>query len=69
MRIYTSDNRPLDFCLACAPTEEDALDDFGDVGEGPDGRGNCYAYDADHPPYETGDYHCHNCEDKLLDCD
>ena len=31
------------------------------MGVGPDGRGNCYDYDAEHPPYTDWDYRCHKC--------
>lgn len=41
------------------------MDRYGDVGDGPDGRGNCFAYDADHPDYAETDYTCHKC-DKIL---
>ena len=58
MRIFTSANDPLDFCLDCAPSESDAFSLYGDVGDGPDGRGNCFGYDLDHPPYEHEDYRC-----------
>jgi hypothetical protein len=60
MRIYTAKNDPLDFCDECAPTEEEALELYGE-GEGPDGRGNCFAYDAEHPDYDDDDYRCHEC--------
>lgn len=65
MRIYTSQSEPLDFCRQCAPTDEAALEDFGDLGDGPDGRGNCFSYDEDHPPYEETDYTCEICGEKL----
>lgn len=66
MRIYTSQSDPVDFCRVCAPSEEAALEEFGNLGDGPDDRGNCFGYDEDHPPYEETDYHCHFC-DALLD--
>ena len=64
-RIRASDNDPLDFCLKCFPEEKHAEEDFGSVGDGPDGRGNCYFYDDDHPDYGGEDYHCRSCN-KLL---
>lgn len=68
-RIYSSCNDPLDFCQKCFPKEEGADEEFGNTektGEGPDGRGNCYTYDADHPSYEeVWDYSCYECG-KLL---
>lgn len=65
-RIYTGDNSPLDFCQKHFPTEEEAKKLYG-KGEGPDGRGNCFGYDDDHPDYDGENYHCHQkgCE-KLL---
>lgn len=65
MRIYTSQSDPLDFCRACAPTEQGAIEKFGNLGDGPDDRGNCFAYDEEHPPYEETDYTCHTCGDVL----
>jgi len=56
-RIYTGDNDPLDFCRGHFPSEIAASRRYGD-GEGPDGRGNCYDYDADHPPYAGEGYKC-----------
>jgi len=40
MRIYTSESDALDFCRACFPSEEEALEEFGNLGDGPDDRGN-----------------------------
>jgi hypothetical protein len=60
MRIYNGYNKPLDFCRDCAPTESEAFQRFS-AGEGPDNRGNCYAYDAEHPDYEDGPYYCEDC--------
>ena len=65
MRIYTSQSEPLDFCRECAPSEQHALEEFGDCGDGPDGRGNCFGYDEDHPSYEETDYTCEICDKKL----
>lgn len=67
-RIYRSDNEPLDFCKRCFPKEAEAEEEYADVsawGEGPDKRGNCFAYGAEHPPYSETDYTCLNCA-KLL---
>jgi hypothetical protein len=50
-RIYDGANDPLDFCKEHFPTEEKAKAKYG-AGEGPDWRGNCFAYDADHPGYD-----------------
>ncbi len=65
-RIYTSANDPIDFCRKCFPkTPEIATEQFGNVGEGPDGRGNCFDYDAFHPTYREEDYYCCECNKKL----
>jgi hypothetical protein len=69
-RIYTSDNDPLDFCQHCFPkTEDAAFEEYGNVGDGPDGRGNCFGYDAEHPDYVTEGYCCHICKELLQDGD
>jgi hypothetical protein len=67
-RIYDSANDPLDFCRQCYPAEAVAEKKYGDVkktGEGPDGRGNCFGYDAEHPPYEDEEYDCTKCGCRL----
>ena len=61
-RIFTSSNVPLDFCVRCFPSEKTALKRYNDFGEGPDGRGNCFDYDADHPDYDQHDYTCTTCK-------
>lgn len=68
-RIYTSANDPIDFCQDCFPSESNALDEYGDVGDGPDERGNCFGYDEDHPPYENEDYKCAECHKELTEED
>lgn len=69
-RIYTSANDPTDFCRFCFPTEQQAERKYENLGDGPDGRGNCYAYDAEHPPYDDGDvYRCTTCRRLLGDAD
>lgn len=81
-RIYDGNSDPHDFCCRCfPPSEEEAFDEFG-AGEGPDGRGNCFGYDAEHPPYGSredarvaaGDpraycYRCEVCNEVLTDDD
>lgn len=67
-RICDSADNPHDFCRTCMPTEDEAEEEFGDVGDGPDGRGNCFAYKPEHPPYE-GDYVCEHCEEELTEVD
>lgn len=64
-RIYDSASNPNDFCKKHFPSRKDAQEEFGNVGDGPDGRGNCFAYDAEHPPYEDDDYTCRVCGCRL----
>lgn len=68
-RIYTGASDPLDFCFYCFPTQAKAWEDYG-PGEGPERRrGNCFGYDAEHPPYENENYHCEKCGRRLCDID
>lgn len=70
MRIYTSESIPVDFCRDCFPSEEEALKEYGNLGDGPDDRGNCFCYDDwGHPPYEETDYKCECCGEKLTEED
>ena len=65
-RIYDSQSNPLDFCKRCFPkTEEMAFALYGNLGDGPDDRGNCFGYDDEHPPYEETDYRCAACKRRL----
>ena len=66
-RIFTSANEPRDYCSRHFPNERNARKLFGDVGDGPDGRGNCFEYDADHPDYEDDQdmYRCVTCGCRL----
>jgi hypothetical protein len=66
-RIYDSASNPVDFCKKHFPkTEGHAELILGNKGEGPDGRGNCFAYDAEHPSYDDfGDYQCAVCHRTL----
>ncbi len=69
-RIYTSANDPLDFCRYCfSKVKAHAFEKYGDVGDGPDGRGNCFDYEAAHPDYGGEDYHCEKCGVILEDGD
>jgi hypothetical protein len=71
-RIYRSDDEPLDFCKRCFPKMDDAEEEYGDVtktGEGPDERGNCFAYNSEHPPYAETDYRCQTCDKPLMERD
>jgi len=61
-RIYTSTNDPVDFHVRCFPSEQAAAQRYGALGDGPDGRGNCFSYDADHPDYADDEhYKCAKC--------
>lgn len=65
-RIFTSQNDPLDFCAKCFPSEQTAWDRYRTLGDGPDGRGNCFGYNEDHPAYEDDDnYYCELCNKRL----
>lgn len=66
-RIYDGYSNPIDFCKKHFPkTEENARQRFG-KGTGPDNRGNCFGYEAEHPPYVADiDYRCATCH-KVLD--
>jgi hypothetical protein len=69
-RIYDSRSDPLDFCVKCFPKSEDAaMTLYGNRRDGPDGRGNCFGYDAEHPPYEDEDYDCYSCGKRLRERD
>lgn len=68
-RIYTSQNDPLDFCKYCFPTEDTARKDYGHLGNGPNGRGNCFAWDAEHPNYDDEEYTCDFCGEELTERD
>ncbi len=63
-RIYDSTSGPIDYCNVHFPkTEELAYKLHGNVGDGPDGRGNCFGYDCPHPDYEDDPdmYQCAAC--------
>lgn len=52
------------------PTEEHAKLKYGNIGDGPDGRGNCFVHDEwEHPDYDDTDYRCHKCNKKLTSKD
>jgi hypothetical protein len=56
--IYQSNGDPLDFCIECLMDEDVARELYGNeevTGSGPDGRGNCFAWDAEHPEYDEHD--------------
>jgi len=61
-RITTKSADALDFCNAHMPSVYDAEVRFRYRGQpGPDGRGNCFEYDPEHPDYGQDEYHCHRC--------
>jgi hypothetical protein len=68
-RIVASNAEPFDFCRCCFPDPGEAAREFSRREDGPDGRGNCYEYNAEHPPYETTDYTCEDCNSPLTDED
>jgi hypothetical protein len=70
MRIRTSGSDPMDFHRRCAPkTEADAFKKYGNLGDGPDGRGNCFTFDDDHPDYDGEEYTCEKCGKLLTGAD
>jgi hypothetical protein len=68
-RIYTSESDPLDFCRLCFPTKAEAIKEYGNLGDGPDTRGNCFSYKEDHPDYEEEQEYCHVCNKPLTSKD
>jgi len=60
-RIQDSRADMHDFCLRCMPSGEGGRAEFGDLGDGPDGRGNCYNFDVEHPDYHGEGYRCEKC--------
>jgi hypothetical protein len=64
-RIYDSTSDPLDFCIVHFPSHQTAFERYGSRGDGPDGRGNCFGYDAEHPNYDGEDYTCEVCNKPL----
>jgi len=69
-RIYTSCSDPLDFCKKHFPkTEAIAFKKYGGKEDGPDGRGDCFGYDCEHPDYSDTDYTCVVCDRPLTAAD
>lgn len=71
-RIYDSASDPIDFCKRHFPGLALATERYGNVaktGNGPDGRGNCFDHNAEHPPYEGEDYKCETCRCTLTEKD
>lgn len=81
MRIRDTESNAIDLCRSCIPTEAEARKEYGQGSDGPDGRGNCYEYDADSPWFfdginDEGDEHiandgydCAVCNDRLTQND
>ena len=83
-RIYDSQNNPVDLCVKCFPTVEQAVKQYGNLGDDPD-NGNGFGYDCSHPCYEweaTNDgfdnpygeispdaYRCEKCSKVLREVD
>lgn len=68
MRIYTSTDQIIDLCRGCAAKTPESVAEqkWGHLGDGPDGRGNCFAYDVPAPDYDDGDhYACDLCGRRL----
>lgn len=68
-RLFTSKNEPMDFCRHCWPDLATAERHFATGEEGPDGRGDCFDYDTEHPPYDDEIYTCCACECDLNEDD
>ena len=51
------------------PTKVVAVRRYGKLGDGPDGRGNCFGYDASHPEYVEAGYSCDKCGKVLRTAD
>ena len=68
-RIYDSSSEPVDYCRRHFPSLAVAERRHGHAGHGPDGRGDCFAYDAAHPPYDGEGYSCKTCGRELTDHD
>jgi len=61
-RLTASNANVYDFCVECFPTYKQAVEGYGDLGDGPDERGNCFFMDdEEHPTYEYTDYKCEIC--------
>jgi hypothetical protein len=71
-RIYASNSDPIDYCRRCFPQDYAlgyVLHGLVETGAGPDGRGDCFGYDCDHPEYTDTDYDCHKCGKRLTSAD
>ena len=68
-RVSTSEADGIDFCKKCFPSEAVAEKKYGNLGDGPEKRGNCFEHDVDHPPYAETDYKCTKCNKKLTSND
>ena len=69
-RIYASNSDPHDYCLRCYPDEGSVTwHRLQNMGDGPDGRGDCFDADSDHPSYREDEYRCFACNRKLTSKD
>lgn len=68
-RVITSDNDCLDFCFKCFPSKLVSFQRFGNNGDGPDNRGNCFSWDDLCPQYDGEGYECYACGKTLKDRD
>lgn len=66
-RIYDSESNPVDYCRKHFPKTEAKAYAIHGGGEGPDDRGDCFAYDAEHPDYPDDPemYRCYVCGKEL----
>ena len=68
-RIYDSASNPVDYCRRCFPKTEKVAQALHGIesgaGEGPDERGDCFDFNADHPDYDSWQYACDECGKRL----
>ena len=65
-RLYASNGDPVDLCQHHFPSNEEyARQKYGNIGDGPDERGNCFSYDDAHPNYGDDAYTCAVCGKRL----
>lgn len=68
-RISDTAADPHDFCKRHFPNKRNAERRFGEGPDGPDGRGNCFEYNPDHPSYSDTGYRCESCKCLLTEAD
>ena len=73
MRVRDSESSPIDFCKSCwnkigKDEMEDRYKEANVPADDNEGRGCCYEYNDETPPYsEWGDYQCEECGIELTD--